>query len=30
MSEIYLNFNLDINPQSTQALFKIILTLPLN
>lgn len=24
MSEIYLNFNLEINPQSTQALFKII------
>lgn len=24
MSEIYLNFNLGINPQSTQALFKII------
>jgi len=24
MSEIYINFNLEINPQSTQALFKII------
>ena len=24
MSEIYLNFNLEVNPQSTQALFKLI------
>jgi len=24
MSEIYINFNLEINPQSTQALFKIV------